>query len=42
MSPFDYLREQETQKKKLLEESKMTQSARAHATNKENEKQLFE
>ena len=42
MSPFDYLREQEQLKQKLLEESKMTQSARAHASNLEVERQLFE
>ena len=42
MTPFDYIREQDQLKQKLVEESKMTQSARVLASEKEVEKELFE
>ena len=41
-TPFEYLAEQEEKKKRLLEESKMTESARIRASEFEIDKQIFE
>ena len=42
MTPFDYIKEKELVKQRVIEESKMTQSARDKAGQHEAEKQLFE